>query len=248
MAADGGRARSGARVPVRHGRGSGGPELPSEVRRRLALPGVQRGGCPPAARGSPARRDRGRAAGRGRLSRVPVRVAELAPYVTLKVRAFADRHHDKDAYDLVYTLFNHADGPDGAGSAIAASPVIGDALVIDALERVGERFADPGNDGPAAYARFLGSGVDADGIARLRNEAVEVVRITMAAVDRAAARRERLVHGVDRGGGGTCGRRPARVALLHGPEIAVGMASAERSDPGYRDVILSGGCGPRSRA
>jgi type I restriction enzyme R subunit len=27
-------------------------------------------------------------------------------------------------------------------------------------------------------------------------------------------------------------------AVLHGPEIAVGMAGAERTDPGYRDVIL----------
>jgi type I restriction enzyme R subunit len=28
--------------------------------------------------------------------------------------------------------------------------------------------------------------------------------------------------------------------ILHGPEIAVGMVAAERSDPGYRDVILAG--------
>ena len=27
-------------------------------------------------------------------------------------------------------------------------------------------------------------------------------------------------------------------AVLHGPEIAVGMPGAERSDPGYRDVVL----------
>ena len=27
-------------------------------------------------------------------------------------------------------------------------------------------------------------------------------------------------------------------AVLHGPEIAVGMASAERADPGYRDGVL----------
>lgn len=121
----------------------------------------------------------------GGLSRVQVRVAALAPLVTLKIRAFVDRHHDKDAYDLVYTLLNYPDGPAGAGRAIAASPVVGDALVIDALARVRERFADPANDGPASYARFLGRESDADGIARLRNEAVEAVRIAMAASDRA---------------------------------------------------------------
>src|SRR3954471_14502075 len=27
-------------------------------------------------------------------------------------------------------------------------------------------------------------------------------------------------------------------AVLHGPEIAVGAAAAEREDPGYRDVVL----------
>lgn len=27
-------------------------------------------------------------------------------------------------------------------------------------------------------------------------------------------------------------------AVLHGPDIAVGMLGAERSDPNYRDVVL----------
>jgi hypothetical protein len=121
----------------------------------------------------------------GGLSAVEIRVAGLAPFLTLKIRAFVDRHHDKDAYDLVYTLLNHPDGPGGAGSAIAASTVIGDPLVVDALQRVRERFADPRNDGPSSYARFLGSGLGEDAVARLRNEAVEAVRIAMEAVDSA---------------------------------------------------------------
>ncbi|MGA7949801.1 MAG: hypothetical protein WCA45_06535 [Thiobacillaceae bacterium] len=29
-------------------------------------------------------------------------------------------------------------------------------------------------------------------------------------------------------------------SVLHGPEIAVGMLGAERSDPNYRDVVLGG--------
>lgn len=120
----------------------------------------------------------------GGLSRVQVRVAGLAPFVTLKIRAFTDRHHDKDAYDLVYTLLNHPDGPAGAGRAIAASAVVSDPLVADALQRVRERFADPRNDGPSSYARFLGSGLGEDAVARLRNEAAEAVRIAMAAFDR----------------------------------------------------------------
>lgn len=122
----------------------------------------------------------------GGLSRVQVRVAGLAPFVTLKLRAFVDRHHDKDAYDLVYTLLNHPDGPGGAGRAIAASAVVDDPLVVDALQRVRERFAEPRNDGPASYSRFLGAGLGEDAAARLRNEAVEAVRIAMGAADRAA--------------------------------------------------------------
>lgn len=117
------------------------------------------------------------------LSRVPVRVAGLAPFVTLKIRAFLDRHHEKDAYDLVYTLLNYPDGPAGAGIAIATSPVVGDSLVVDALVRLRDRFADPANDGPVAYARFLGLGLGPDALARLRNEAVEAVRITLDQVD-----------------------------------------------------------------
>ena len=121
----------------------------------------------------------------GGLSRVQIRVAGLAPFVTFKIRAFTDRHHDKDAYDLVYTLLNHPDGPAGAGRAIAASAVLSDPLVVEALQRVRERFADPRNDGPSSYARFLGSGLGEDAVARLRNESVEAVRIALAAVDRA---------------------------------------------------------------
>jgi len=119
----------------------------------------------------------------GGLSPVQVRIAGLATFVTLKIRAFTDRHHDKDAYDLVYTLLNHLDGPASAGRAIAESAVVADPLVVDALQRVRERFADPRNDGPSSYARFLGSGLGEDAVARLRNEAVETVRIAMEAVD-----------------------------------------------------------------
>ena len=124
----------------------------------------------------------------GGLSRVQVRVAGLAPFVTLKIRAFTDRHHDKDAYDLVYTLLNHPDGPASAGRAIAASAVLSDPLVVEALQRVRERFADPRNDGPSSYARFLGSGLGEDAVARLRNEAVEAVRIAMEGIDGARDR------------------------------------------------------------
>jgi hypothetical protein len=40
----------------------------------------------------------------GGLSKVTVRVANILPYVALKIFAFQDRHDNKDAYDLGFTL------------------------------------------------------------------------------------------------------------------------------------------------
>jgi hypothetical protein len=120
----------------------------------------------------------------GGRSRIPVRIAGLASFTTLKVRAFVDRHQDKDAYDLVYTYLNAPGGPSGAGQAIAASAVAADGLVVDALATLRDRFSNPGNDAPVAYARFLAPPDDAEAVARLRNEAVEVVRRVLVALDR----------------------------------------------------------------
>lgn len=112
----------------------------------------------------------------GGQSRVTVRVANVLPYSVLKVLAFQDRHENKDAYDLVFTLLNHAGGPRVAGQAASASPVAGQAQVSSALVLLGERFQDIGQDGPNAYASFLASPGDEEDKARLRQEAVATVR------------------------------------------------------------------------
>ncbi len=59
----------------------------------------------------------------GGRSRVTVRVANVLPYAALKILAFQDRHENKDAYDLGFTLLNYNGGPSAAGRAAAASPV-----------------------------------------------------------------------------------------------------------------------------
>jgi hypothetical protein len=114
-----------------------------------------------------------------------VQVAGLLPFIVLKISAFVDRHHDKDAYDIVWSLANHPDGPEGAGREIAASPVVADALAVDALARLRDRFSEARNDAPTAYARFLDLTGDPESAARLRNEAVETVRLTLVAFDNA---------------------------------------------------------------
>ena len=110
----------------------------------------------------------------GGRSRVIVRVANLLPLVVLKITAFQDRHANKDAYDLVFTLRNWPGGPEAAGRAAARSPVAAEEITAGALALLGERFADIDQDGPAAYAAFTAAtGADPD---QMRQEAVAVAR------------------------------------------------------------------------
>jgi len=117
----------------------------------------------------------------GGRSRVAVRVANILAYTVLKILAFQDRHENKDSYDLVYCLLNFGDGPQDAGLAAARSAIYADAQVPDALRLLAERFASADNDGPHAYAGFLAEDGDEDKAARLRQEAVAVVRTFLAA-------------------------------------------------------------------
>ena len=112
----------------------------------------------------------------GGLSEVTVRVANLLPYTVLKILAFQDRHENKDAYDLVFTLLNHAGDPRASGVEARSSSVAKHPQVDEALTLLGERFRGPEEDGPSAYASFLAPKADEDGKARLRQEARATVR------------------------------------------------------------------------
>lgn len=112
----------------------------------------------------------------GGRSRVTVRVANILPYVVLKIFAFQDRHENKDAYDLVFTLLYYEGGPRAAGRAAAASVVAERPQVSEALRLLEERFREPGQDGPSAYAWFLANPDDDEEKARLRQEATATVR------------------------------------------------------------------------
>jgi len=112
----------------------------------------------------------------GGLSRVAVRVANVLPYTVLKIFAFQDRHESKDAYDLGFTLFNYEGGPSAAGRAAATSAVRTHPQVEEALILLEERFRDIAQDGPNAYASFLADLDDEEAKARLRQEAVAIIR------------------------------------------------------------------------
>jgi hypothetical protein len=121
----------------------------------------------------------------GGVAMAEVQVAGLLPFLVLKIFAFVERHHAKDAYDMVWTLANQPGGAEGAGRAMAASPVADDPLCLEALALLRGRFAETANDGPASYSSFLGVAGNRESIARLRLEAVETVRVVLEAFDRA---------------------------------------------------------------
>ena len=112
----------------------------------------------------------------GGRSRVLVRVADILSYTVLKILAFQDRHENKDSYDLIYCLLNFGEGPEEAGRAAAQSAIRGDSQVHEALQLLAERFESADHDGPHAYGAFLAEAGDEEEAARLRQEAVAVVR------------------------------------------------------------------------
>ncbi|MBI4728733.1 MAG: hypothetical protein HY775_04430 [Acidobacteria bacterium] len=112
----------------------------------------------------------------GGRSRASVRIANVLPYCVLKIFAFQDRHENKDAYDLAFTLLNHPGGPRAAGRAARSSPVSGHPQAEEAFILVEERFRDAAQDGPSAYAAFLATPGDEEERARLRRQAVATIR------------------------------------------------------------------------
>lgn len=112
----------------------------------------------------------------GGRSRVTMRVANLLPYVVLKIFSFQDRHENKDAYDLVFTLLNYSGGPRAAGQIGSNSSISTHSQVKEGIALLAERFADTGQDGPTSYASFLADSEGGEQAARLRQEAVATVR------------------------------------------------------------------------
>jgi hypothetical protein len=96
-------------------------------------------------------------------------------------------HHARDAYDIVWSLANHKEGPEGAGREMAASPVVTDPLAVEAVALLRSRFADAHKEAPMAYAAFLSVAGSLRSAARLRLEAVETVRAALKGFDAARA-------------------------------------------------------------
>lgn len=112
----------------------------------------------------------------GGVSQVTVRIANLLPYVVLKILAFQDRHENKDAYDLIFCILYFGRGPHHAGTESATSPIARHPDVREAMRLLRERFESITQDGPVSYGTFLAETGDPDEVMRLRREAVATVR------------------------------------------------------------------------
>ena len=127
--------------------------------------------------------------GRGKAS-VEVRIAGAVSYVVLKALAYEDRVEHKDAYDLIFFLRNHADGPDGVGrlfaQKMAANPT--EPLYQQAIKILQERFLDDEQvegfekDGPISYGRFVAPD-DPEEEAIARQDAVSIIALFLSSIE-----------------------------------------------------------------
>lgn len=95
-------------------------------------------------------------------STITVQVAGIRSFVVLKILAFQDRHQNKDAYDLVYSILYFEGGPEGAAGAANANPIRSEPLVGDAMDLLSGRFETIDKDGPRAYAAFVADSASND--------------------------------------------------------------------------------------
>lgn len=81
-----------------------------------------------------------------------VRVASMVPFLVMKAMALAGRLMEKDAWDIYYCLRYYPGGVDRIIDEFR--PHLGNRLVQEALEKIGEKFASPDHIGPRHVADF----------------------------------------------------------------------------------------------
>lgn len=107
-------------------------------------------------------------------------VAGLLPLLMLKGFAHEGRTNEKDAYDVVWLLQAHPEGPSGAARQAVRSPIAEQPEVEEALGILRGTYDTYESEGPSWYARFE---IDRRGIEgsddnrdRLRRDAYQVVQ------------------------------------------------------------------------
>ncbi|MGA2736769.1 MAG: nucleotidyl transferase AbiEii/AbiGii toxin family protein [Bryobacteraceae bacterium] len=81
-----------------------------------------------------------------------VLVASIVPFLVMKGMALHERLKEKDAWDIYFAMTNY---PGGVDALVAETlPHVGDSLVREGLEKIGEKFASPEHAGPTFVADF----------------------------------------------------------------------------------------------
>lgn len=81
-----------------------------------------------------------------------IKIAGIVPFLIMKAMAMADRHKEKDAYDIYFVLRHYPDSPDALVRLF--QPHIQYGLVREGLEKLAEKFASPNHIGPNFVADF----------------------------------------------------------------------------------------------
>jgi hypothetical protein len=105
-----------------------------------------------------------------------------AGFMAAKTAALAQRHKDKDSYDLIWLLDAWPEGPAGVAQEIAAETARHHPEAIRALNnQLATAFASEDHHGPLAYARFVGTNqADRDERAELSLHAYSAVQAYLA--------------------------------------------------------------------
>jgi hypothetical protein len=115
---------------------------------------------------------------------VPVKVANILPFLVLKSLALQERDKDKDAYDVVWILNAYQRGPETVAIAARRSKVAARPEVTEAIEDLRNAFKSPDHAGPARYARFQAEdSSDLEEESRLRRFAHGTVTLFLKAWD-----------------------------------------------------------------
>ncbi|MDD3927092.1 MAG: nucleotidyl transferase AbiEii/AbiGii toxin family protein [bacterium] len=84
---------------------------------------------------------------------VKIRVASIVPFIVMKGMALYDRLKEKDAYDVYFCLKNYLGGVDALIEEFR--PHVSHGLVMEALDKIAQKFATHEHVGPVHVADFL---------------------------------------------------------------------------------------------
>lgn len=112
-----------------------------------------------------------------------IKVAEIGPFLCLKLNSYSARAESKDVFDVVYSVMNYDKGPDKTAELFRAEVGVNPAFKPAQLV-LEERFQNERSKGPVQYADFCTRGQPEDEDiksirARYANEAVDVARLLL---------------------------------------------------------------------